>query len=164
MNLKTTSTMMTRLIDDNAIDDAFADDTHDPSLPFPASRDGFTIEQHITKMPKMSELVGKRVLWALPLCKDGNPGWVMCEIFGGPPDPASAAQGITVQLRCSSRLIRTRLVSAQRSSQCFLSVTELRSGVVFVKKRFMLDLVFCSVAEYIWRYIPAMSHVEIRKF
>lgn len=89
--------------DDKAIEAAFADDTQDPSLPFPSSRDGFTIEPCIEKMPKMSELVGKRVLWALPVCKDGNPGWVMCEVFGGPPDPASAAQGITVQLRCSSR-------------------------------------------------------------
>ncbi len=83
---------------------SFDDDTNKPDVPKPIAPAGYTIENCPETFPLMSTLVHRRILWAIDICKDGNSGWIQCEIFGGPPDPARAAQGITVQLRCNRRV------------------------------------------------------------
>ena len=88
--------------DKYAINDVLADDTRE-GLPVPEPPTGYELEPAPSATLKMSNLKGKKVLWAVPACRDGKPGWIKCEVFGGPPDPTAAAQGITVQLRCSTR-------------------------------------------------------------
>jgi hypothetical protein len=90
--------------DGGKIEDCLADDTAllDVST-HPEPPAGFNLVPTLERFPAMSTLLHKKVLWAVPSRKDGKPGWIVCEIFGGPPDPSAAARGITVQLKCSSR-------------------------------------------------------------
>lgn len=90
--------------DKESVETLLADDTREvASSKIPRPPEGYVLESKPKIFPSLSSFVHKRVLWNIPVCKDGNNGWIVSEVFGGPPDPAAAARGITVQLRCSSR-------------------------------------------------------------
>ena len=45
-----------------------------------------------------------RCCGALQVTRQGSPGWIVCQVMDGPPDPRSAAQGITMRLKCTKKL------------------------------------------------------------
>ena len=52
----------------------------------------------------VEDLIKRKVLWAVPVTRSGAAGWLLSEVASGPPDPRSAAHGITMGLKCSRRL------------------------------------------------------------
>jgi hypothetical protein len=57
-----------------------------------------------SEMPCTSSILKSKVLWFVPACMDGNPGWVTSEIVAGAPDPLSAASGVTMVLKTTRRM------------------------------------------------------------
>ena len=61
--------------------------------------------------------------------KAGVPDWIIAEIIGGPPDPVARANGITMQLRCSTRLDRqTPQYMTHKHTNQLVSFTEENYG------------------------------------
>lgn len=104
--------------DEHVAEDIFADDTRDPELPAPISPDGYALAPPPATFPRMSALVKSRIMWAVDITKNGKKGWIVAEVIGGPPDPSSAARGITVQLKCSRRFDKNTPEFLLREKAC----------------------------------------------
>lgn len=66
--------------------------------------EGMKFEVKPASLPRTSALLGRKVYWHVPLRLDGTPGWIVSEIACGAPDPQSAANGITMQVKSTRRL------------------------------------------------------------
>ena len=96
--------------DDDVVEDAAlveahrADDTADfPVVALPAM-EGWHILERPVEMPSPSSLLRSSVLWVVEQTSNGAPGWIRSEVSGGPPDPSARARGVTMCVRCSTKL------------------------------------------------------------
>jgi DDE superfamily endonuclease len=88
-----------------AVKEDSLDDTSDlVATKRPSPPAGYKFGTEIQEFPSITKLLKKLVYWYIPCCDDGNAGWIIAEISGGPPDPTAAALGYSVRLKCSSRL------------------------------------------------------------
>jgi hypothetical protein len=109
-------------------DDPFAEDMMDElsetvaaSLPSPP--DGYKFVSEMRTFPLLTKLVEEKVYWYIPLCRNGNPGWIIAVIKGGPQDPTASANGDTLSLMCSTRL--------DKQTPVYLSNAKIRHPVAF---------------------------------
>jgi hypothetical protein len=83
------------------------DDTADETewgVGAPTPPAGFVVAPCPAQMPTGASLVKRKVLWAIQVTRLGSPGWIVCQVAGGPPDPRRASQGVTMCLKCTRRL------------------------------------------------------------
>ena len=78
-------------------------DTSEVDLPLPPPPPGFGFAP-IPSTFNVSKLLKRKVLWVVEYDRHGSRNWIISQIASGPPDPRSAAQGVTFQLKCSKRL------------------------------------------------------------
>ena len=74
--------------------------------PLPPIPPGYSFVPQLEGAMRVSSIAKHKLYWRIPLGKAGDPDWIITEIIGGPPDPVALANGITMQLRCNSRLDR----------------------------------------------------------
>jgi hypothetical protein len=92
----------TRLLDDSLLDTTRAIAMRD--APSPPAHYCFEDASVVLNHFAVSRVVGKRIFWHIPLAGNGDPGWIIAEVAGGPPDPSARAKGMTMQLRCTRRI------------------------------------------------------------
>ena len=55
-------------------------------------------------MPTARSLIKRKILWAIPVARNGAPAGIKSIVEGGPLTPSSALMCVTVRLRCTLRL------------------------------------------------------------
>ncbi len=89
--------------DPDALDEMLVDDTASLNGNPVIAPEGYTFEEKPNPWPTVSYFLRRYVYWYWESA-DGFNGWVISHIVSGPADPKSALRGVTMQLKCSTRL------------------------------------------------------------
>lgn len=90
-----------------AIRDVLADDTRE-GLPVPNPPTGYELEPAPSAMLKMSNLKGKKVLWALLVCRDGNLAGLSVKCMVGHLIPLLRPKGLLCNCDVQHGMTKTR--------------------------------------------------------
>jgi hypothetical protein len=104
--------------------DAILDDTVEDVGPAPNPPAGFVFKSLPLRMPLISRMIQRKqlVFWHARLPDGTSQGWIKAEVHGVPNDPSAVLQGITMKIKCNTRLDRNTPLNFATKHTCVVSV------------------------------------------